>query len=91
MKKNLPIFGVPSKDLKTYLTTQKDAHFEISWMPQRINRLMTERVLEDEDSGDDDEDEKELFDEFVIVDKNEADKIDKYLRKFNKPELLQEE
>lgn len=49
---------------------------------------MTERVLEDEDSGDDDEDEKELFDEFVIVDKTEADKIDKYLRKFNKPELL---
>jgi hypothetical protein len=53
--------------------------------------LRSERILEDVESDDDDEDEKDLFDEFVIVDKDEADKIDAYLRKFNKPELLLEE
>lgn len=53
--------------------------------------MKSERLLEDNDSSDDDEEEKELFSEFVMVDKAEADKIDKYLRKFNKPELLEEE
>jgi len=30
MKKNLPIFGVPSKDLTGYLSTPKDAALGIS-------------------------------------------------------------
>jgi len=33
MKKNLPIFGVPSKDLTSYYTTPKDSALEISRMP----------------------------------------------------------
>ena len=87
-KKNLPIFHVPSKDLKAYVTKEKDALLEICRMPLRKFRVMSERLLEDNDSSDDDEEEKELFSEFVMVDKAEADKIDQYLRKFNKPELL---
>lgn len=60
-------------------------------MPLSKFRVKSEWILEDEDSSDDDQEEKELFDEFVMVDKEEADKIDQYLWKFNKPELLEEE
>ena len=45
----------------------------------------------DADSSDEEEEEKDIFGEFVMVDKDEADRIDRYLRKFNKPELLEEE
>jgi len=67
-KKNLPLFGFPTKDLSQYLTTTRDARYEISWMPSWVFRMKTERVLEDNESGDDDEDDQGLFDEFVMID-----------------------
>ena len=90
MWKNLPIFKVPSNDLKYYETNERDAALSISKMPNRIHRSKSERVINN-DSSDDDEEEKDLFGEFVMVDKDEADRIDRYLWKFNKPELLEEE
>lgn len=66
-KRNLPIFGVPSKDLRSYCTSEKDALNEISWMPLRVNRIWEERVLDDADSDDDDEEDKELFEGFVMI------------------------
>lgn len=88
LRKNLCIFKVPNKDLRSYTTREKDAVLDISRMPLRKFRDKSERLLEDNVSSDEDEEEKELFDEFVIVDKDEAKKIDEYLRQFNKPELL---
>lgn len=60
-------------------------------MPLRINRMIEERVIDDTDSPDEDEEDRELFDEFVLVDKEEADKVDEYIRKLNNPEKLAEE
>lgn len=53
--------------------------------------MKSERYIEDIDSSDEDEEEKELFDEFVVVDKEEGKKIDEFLKKYNKPEILEEE
>lgn len=89
--KNLPIFGIPHQSLKSYVTSEKDAALEISRMPLRKFRLKSERFLEDVESSDEDEDEKELFDEFVVVDPDEGNKIDEFLKTYNKPEILEEE
>ena len=91
MKKNLPIFGIPTKDLNSYTTREKDAYLEICRMPLRQFRMRDERVLEDLDSSDDDEEGKELDDGFVILDRDEAKKIDMYLKKLNDPSMLSEE
>jgi hypothetical protein len=60
-------------------------------MPLRVNRLREERVLDDLDSEDEDEEDKELFEGFVVIDMNDAKKIDDYMKKLNNPEKLQEE
>lgn len=41
-------------------------------MPLRKFRMKSERYLEDVESEDEDEEDKELFDEFVVVDKDEG-------------------
>lgn len=91
LKKNLPVFGIESNNLKDYTTTDKDALLGISRMPLRRLRLPEERILTDYESSDDDEEDKELFDDFLIIDKDEAKDIDKYLKKFNNPEKLRKE
>lgn len=90
-KKNLPIFGIDSNNLKDYTTTDKDALLGISRMPLRRFRIKDERILTDEDSSDDDEEDKELFNDFLIIEREEAKDIEKFLHKFNKPERLEEE
>ena len=60
-------------------------------MPLRKFRDKRERVLTDESSEDEDEEEKELFEEFELLEDEEVKKIDEYLRKFNRPEVLQKE
>jgi len=42
--------------------------YGISRMPSRIQRIKTERVLEDVESGDDDENDKEVLDDFEFID-----------------------
>lgn len=90
-KKNLPIFSVDNTSLREYTTSDKDALLGISRMPLRRFRLKEERLLTDEDSSDDDEEDKELFNDFLIIDREEAKDIDKFLQKFNKPHKLEEE
>lgn len=53
--------------------------------------MRDERVLDDVDSEDDDEEDKELFEGFVIIEKSDAWKVDEYMRKLNNPEKLAEE
>lgn len=78
--------------MKNLITSEKDASLGISRMPLRKLRIKEERLIEDADSDEEaDAEEKDLFDDFVIIDKDEASKIDQYLKKFNKPELLEEE
>lgn len=53
--------------------------------------MKSERVILDADSSDEDEEEKELFDEFVIVEKDDTSKIEDFLNDVNKKEVLEEE
>lgn len=43
------------------------------------------------DSEDEDEEDKELFEGFVIIEQSDAKKVDEYMRKLNNPEKLAEE
>lgn len=90
-KKNLPIFGVESNDLSHYTTSDKDALIQISRMPLRKFRLPDERILTDYDSSDEDEEDKELFSDFLLIDKSDAKGIEKYLKKYNNPKALEDE
>jgi len=44
-------------------------------MPSRIYRVKSERVIEDTESGDDDEDDQDLFDEFVKIDERDYEQL----------------
>ena len=90
-KRNLPIFGVESNDLRYYTTSEKDALIGINRMPLRRLRLQEECLLKDTDSSDDDEEEKELFSDFLLIDKSDAKDIDKFLGQYNVPEVISEE
>jgi serine/threonine protein kinase len=90
-KRNLSIFGHHSNNLKNYTSSDKDALLGISRMPLKINRLLDERVLTDEDSSDEDEDDKELFSDFFIIDRDEIQDIDDYLKQYNKEDKLKRE
>lgn len=57
IKKNLPIFVFNTKDLSEQLTSVWDARYEISRMPSWVYWIWSERVLEDNESGDDDDDD----------------------------------
>jgi len=91
VNKNLPIFGFSQSSLKNYTTTEKDVALGISRMPMRSLRLKEERIIPDTESSDEDEDIKEWIDEFDIVEADEGDKINNYLKKFNRPEDIEEE
>lgn len=90
-KKNLPIFGMETNNLKEYTSSDKDALLGISRMPLRRFRMKEERILTDEDSSDDDEEDLELFNDFLVIDRDEIKNIDDYLNTFNKPEKIKEE
>lgn len=90
-KKNLPIFGYASNNLKSFTSTDKDALLGISRMPLKRDRLIDERVLTDENSSDEDEDDKELFSDFFIIDRDEVQDIDEYLKQYNKQDKLKKE
>ena len=60
-------------------------------MPSRVFRIKSERVLEDNDSGDDDEDDQGLFGEFVIIDNKDLDNLKGWLDKENHPDNINQE
>jgi hypothetical protein len=64
-------------------------------MPLRQFRIKSERYLDVESSDDEDEEDRDLFDEFVIVDdaevKKAAEIIEKEIEKYNRPEDIEEE
>jgi tRNA A-37 threonylcarbamoyl transferase component Bud32 len=91
VKKNLPIFGVEFNNLKDFMTTDKDALLGISRMPLKRFRIKDERILTDEDSSDEDEEEKELFNDFLIIDREEANNFSDHLHDANRPEKIEEE
>lgn len=50
MNKNLPIYGVTSKDLKPYTTTESDMKKQTSRMTPPENRLLSEDLMKPEQS-----------------------------------------
>ena len=58
-------------------------------MPLRKFRLKSERVIEDDES--DDEEEDDIEDDFELIEREEIDNIDSFLKSYNKPEIIQEE
>lgn len=46
-QKNCPVFGVMSKDLKDYTTTEKDMNKKLSRFPPNEQRLPSEDLLTD--------------------------------------------
>jgi hypothetical protein len=64
-------------------------------MPLRQFRIKSERYLDVESSDDEDEEDRDFFDEFVIVDdaevKKAAEIIEKEIEKYNRPEDIEEE
>ena len=44
-------------------------------MPSWVFRIKSERVLEDNESGDDDEDDQGLFDDFVMIDTKDMEDL----------------
>jgi len=60
-------------------------------MPLRKYRMKSERYIEDIESSDEDEEDKELFDEFILIEHDEGKKIDEFLQKYNKSEFIEEE
>lgn len=48
-KKNLPIYGVKSKDLREFATTEKDRDKGISRIPLALSRLREEDVIKEEE------------------------------------------
>ena len=84
LKRNLPIFGV-EKPLKDYITKLSDSQRGISRMPFQSMRLRHEDLLDaSECPEEEDKEEDALFDEFVIIEKDEA-----RLEELNKPEVIE--
>jgi hypothetical protein len=47
VKLNLPIFGIKSKDMKEYTTTEKDVVKGISRIPLNLARIYEEDIIKD--------------------------------------------
>ena len=45
-KKNLPVYGIKSKDLREFTTTEKDLERGISRIPLQLSRLLEEDILD---------------------------------------------
>jgi hypothetical protein len=73
------------------MTTDKDVLLGITRMPLKCMRLRDERILKDIESSDDDDEEKELFDEFLLINKDEANVISDYMKQYNDPADIQRE
>jgi len=49
-KKNLPIYGIKSKDLREFMTTEKDVEKGVSRIPLQLARIYEEDVMEELDT-----------------------------------------
>ena len=54
-KRNLPIYGIKSKTLRDYQTTEKDLYKQIVWMPLMIARIYEDDLYDEEDEEEDGE------------------------------------
>jgi len=91
-QKNLKIFGLSTKSLKDYVTSERDQLRKISRMPTYEFRLWEEDIEREERKSpggsivlpEDDADAEGFYDDFVIV-----EKLD--MKKYNKQEKILEE
>lgn len=87
----LNMFGVSSKELNQYVTSEKDAIRRINRMPSSYfllnNQADAEKALEDKDKTDEEFDD--LFDEFVMIDREELSQ--KLNLEISKEKLAKEE
>lgn len=85
------MFGVSSKELNQYVTSEKDAIRRINRMPSSYfllnNQADAEKALEDKDKTDEEFDD--LFDEFVMIDREELSQ--KLNLEISKEKLAKEE
>ena len=48
-KRNLPVYGIKSKNLRDYQTTEKDLYKQIDRMPMLIARVYEDDIFDEED------------------------------------------